>query len=110
MSAFSWPEFASLFGAAVIGIACVTPYALELTVDALKKAKRQMRQPRWVLVLLQSGQSVVSFGVATGLGLLIAHHIGLGAPLLEGLLAGKQVTAQAQPMIAPAKVSDLFSQ
>jgi Type II CAAX prenyl endopeptidase Rce1-like len=102
MSAFFWPEFAILFGAAVIGIACVTPYTLELTADAFAKAQARMRRPKWVLVLLQSLQSVVLLGLATGFGLLIAHHIGLGAPLLEGLLAGKDVTAQALAMLAPA--------
>ncbi len=102
MPAFSWPEFAILYGAALIGIACVMPYTLELTAAAFQKAQERMRQPRWVLVLLQSAQSAVLLGVATGLGLLIAHQIGLGAPLVEGLLAGKQVTAQALAMIAPA--------
>jgi hypothetical protein len=104
MSALSWPEFAVLFGAAVVGIACVMPYTVELTADALKKAQERMRQPGWVLVLLQSAQSVVLFGVATGLGLLIAHHIGLGAPLVEGLLAGRSITAQALAFIAPALI------
>src|SRR5258708_798661 len=102
MSAFSWPQFAILWGAAVIEIACVTPYTLELTADAINKAQARIHQPRWVLVLLQSAQSVVLMGVATGLGLLIAPRIGLGAPLLEGLLAGKDVTTQALAMIAPA--------
>jgi hypothetical protein len=102
MSTFSWPEFAVLFGAAMLGIACVTPYILELTADAIKRAQARMRRPRWVLVLLQNAQSVVLMGLAAGLGLLIAHHIGLGAPLLEGLLAGKNVSAQAQAMLVPA--------
>ncbi len=102
MPAFFWPEFIILFAAAVIGIACVTPYTLELTHEAFAKAQERMRQPRWVLVLLQSAQSVVLLGVATALGLLIAPRIGLGAPLLEGLLAGKDVTAQALVMVAPA--------
>ena len=109
MPAFFWPEFAVLFGAAVIGIACVTPYTLELTADAFKKAQERMRQPRWVLVLLQSAQSVVLLGVVTGLGLLIAPHIGLGAPLLEGLLAGKHVTAQALAILAPALILGIGS-
>src|SRR5215831_19444495 len=104
VSTFSWAEFAILFGAAVIGIACVTPYTLELTADALAKAQARIRRPRWVLVLLQSAQSVVLVGVATGLGLLIAHQIGLGAPLLEGLLAGKDVSAQAVALLAPALI------
>ncbi|HLY31020.1 MAG TPA: CPBP family glutamic-type intramembrane protease, partial [Ktedonobacterales bacterium] len=53
--------------------------------------------------------SVVLMGLATGLGLLIARQIGLGAPLLEGLLAGKNVTAQALAMIAPALILGIAS-
>ncbi len=102
MSAFSWATFATLYGAAIVGVACVMPYTMELTRDAFKKAQERMRRPRWVLVLLQSAQSVVLMGVASGVGLLIAQHIGLGAPLVEGLLAGKNVTAQALAMLAPA--------
>jgi hypothetical protein len=109
MPAFSWAEFAILFGAGLIGIACVTPYTLELTADALKKAQERMRQPRWVLVLLQSAQGAVLVGLATGLGLLIAHQIGLGAPLLAGLLAGKDVTEQALAMLAPAVILGVAS-
>jgi hypothetical protein len=107
MAAFSWSEFAILFGAAIVGIACVTPYSLELSAETLRKALERMRQPLWVLVLLQSAQSVVLVGLATGLGLLIAQHLGLGAPLLEGLLAGKSVTAQALAMLGPALILGL---
>jgi hypothetical protein len=109
MLAFSWSEFAILFGATLIGIACVTPYTLELSGDALKKAQERMHQPMWVLVLLQSAQGIVLMGLATGLGLLIAHHIGLGAPLLEGLLAGKNVHTQALAMLAPALIVGIAS-
>src|SRR5690349_10574001 len=104
MRGYSWVEFAILFGAAVIGIACVMPYTLELTGDAIAKARERMRQPTWVILLLQGAVSVVLFGVATGLGLLLAHQIGLGAPLLEGLLAGKAVGTQALAMLAPALI------
>jgi hypothetical protein len=107
--AFSWAEFAILFGAAVIGIACVMPYTMELTADAIKKAQARRHLPTWVLILLQSAQSAVLVGVATGLGLLIAHHIGLGAPLLEGLLAGQNVSAPAAAMIAPALLLGIAS-
>jgi hypothetical protein len=104
MSVFSWLEFAILCGAALFGVVCVTPYTMELTHDAFKKAQERMHRPTWVIVLLQSAQSFVLMVVATGLGLLIAHHIGLGAPLLEGLLAGKPVTAQVQAIIVPALI------
>ncbi len=104
MSIFSWSEFAILYGAALFGVVCVTPYTLELGRDTLRKAKEQMHRPLWVLMLLQGAQNAVLMAVATGLGLLIAHHIGLGAPLLEGLLAGKSVTTQAQAALAPALI------
>jgi len=104
MFSFSWSEFALLCGAALLGIVCVMPYTLELSRDALKKAQERMHQPLWVLVLLQGAQSFVLMTVATGLGLLIAHHLGLGVPLLEGLLAGKSVTTQAQAAIVPALI------
>jgi hypothetical protein len=104
MSDFFWPEFLILFVAALIGIACVMPYTLELTADAMRKAQARLRQPRWVLVLLQSAQSAVLMAVAAGVGLLLAHQIGLGAPLIEGLLAGKDVSAQALAMLAPALI------
>ncbi|MBV9709757.1 MAG: CPBP family intramembrane metalloprotease [Ktedonobacteraceae bacterium] len=104
MFSFSWSEFALLCGAALLGIVCVMPYTLELSRDALKKAQERMHKPLWVLVLLQGAQSFVLMTVATGLGLLIAHHLGLGVPLLEGLLAGKSVTTQAQAAIAPALI------
>ena len=100
MSAFFWPEFAILCGAGLIGIACVMPYTLELTSEAFKKALERIRQPKWVLVLLQSAQSFVLVVVATGVGLLIAEHIGLGVPLLQGLLAGKvrsRLAAASEP-------------
>lgn len=104
MSTFSWREFGILFGAAVVGIACVMPYSLELSAEAIRKARERIHQPFWVLLLLQSVQGIVLLGLATGLGLLIARHIGLGAPLIEGLLAGKNVAAQALAMLAPALI------
>ena len=88
----------------MLRIVCVTPYTLELSHDTLKKAQERMRQPLLVLMLLQAVQSFVLLVMATGLGLLIAHHLGLGTPLLEGLLAGTSVTTQAQAVIAPALI------
>ncbi len=104
MFIFSWSEFAILYGAALFGVVCVTPYTLELGRDALKKAQARMHRPLWVLALLQGAQNFVLMGVATGLGLLLAHHLGLGAPLLEGLLAGKSVATQALAIVVPALI------
>jgi hypothetical protein len=109
MPAFSWTEFAILFGAAVFGSVCILPYSLELNAEAIRKARERLRQPLWVLVLLQSTQGVVLMGIATGLGLLLAHQIGLGAPLIEGVLAGTSVAAQAQALLAPALILGIGS-
>ena len=109
MPAYFWPEFAILCGAGLIGIICVMPYTLDLTSAAFEKALARTHQPRWVLVLLQVAQSFVLVTLATGFGLLIARHIGLGVPLLEGLLAGKNVTSPALAMIGPALILGIAS-
>lgn len=109
MSAFFWPEFFILFGAAVIGIVCVMPYSLELSHEVLAKAVARIHRPLWVLLLLQSLQGIVLLGVATAAGLLIAPRIGLGVPLLMRSLAGQDVSAQAQSIIAPALILGVTS-
>jgi len=109
MSSFSWSEFVILLGAAAAGVVCVMPYTLELTGDVFKKAQERIHQPMWVLVLLQSVQGIMLVGLAAGLGLLISARIGLGAPLLEGLLAGKGVSEEALAMIAPALILGIAS-
>ncbi|GCE17314.1 hypothetical protein KDK_11140 [Dictyobacter kobayashii] len=53
MFGFSWSEFAIIYGAALFGVVCVTPYTLELGRDTLRKAQERMRRPLWVLGLLQ---------------------------------------------------------
>jgi len=109
MPAYFWPEFAILSVAGLIGVICVMPYTLELTGAAFQKALERTHQPRWVLVLLQVVQSSILVIAATGFGLLIARHIGLGVPLLEGLLAGKNVTSPALAMIGPALILGIAS-
>jgi membrane protease YdiL (CAAX protease family) len=104
MPAFSWPEFALFGGAALFGIACATPYVMELNRDAFKKAQERLRRPLWVLVALQNAQNFVLAAVAIGLGLLIAPDSGLGAPLVEALLTGKPLTTQVQRIIPPALI------
>ncbi|MBX5450573.1 CPBP family intramembrane glutamic endopeptidase [Thermogemmatispora sp.] len=99
---FPWLEFLVLSCAALVSVACATPYLLALNSRAFKQAQERLRRPLWVLLLLQGAQSAALLVVVIGLGLPIAHHLGLGAPLLEGLLAGRSVTAQAEALIGPA--------
>lgn len=104
-----WAEYVALYVAALAGIACVTPYSTELTAGALEKALERLHRPRWLILLLQSAQSAVLLGLATGLGLFIAHRVGLGAPLTEAVLAGKSPWRGALAMVAPALILGLGS-
>lgn len=46
MFTFFWPEFAILSSAALLGIVCIMPYALELSRDAFNKALERLHRPR----------------------------------------------------------------
>ena len=57
------------------------------------------------LVLLSLIQGAVIFAVATGVGLLAAHSIGLGAPYIEAALAGN---GSAQALVPMLQVAIIF--
>jgi hypothetical protein len=81
-----WFEFSILLFAAILGSLAILPYSLRLLKES--KKKKPLKIPFWMLVLLSVLQNTILFAVATGIGLLIAHQIGLGAPLLEAMRVG----------------------
>jgi hypothetical protein len=81
-----WPEFSILFAASLVGGAAVLPYGLRLLQGSTQKKPLKMSIPK--LILLSLLQSAVLFAIATGVGLLAAHSIGLGAPYIEAALIG----------------------
>ena len=81
-----WPEFGILFIAAFLGAVAIMPYSLKLLNTSARSKPLKMSLP--VILLLSLLQNVVLFAIVTGVGLLAAHAIGLGAPLLEAALAG----------------------
>jgi len=85
MSAFPTSEFLVLFGLALLGTLAVLPYALALSGDKLPEVKL----PKPVMLLISVLQTAILMAVATGVGLLAAGPVGLGAPYLEAALAGK---------------------
>jgi Type II CAAX prenyl endopeptidase Rce1-like len=92
-----WLEFGILFAATLVGSAAVLPYSLRL----LPKDKPlKMSMPKVVLLSLLQG--AVIFAIATGVGLLAAHSIGLGAPYLEAALAGNGSAQALVPMLQVA--------
>lgn len=79
-------EFGILFAAALLGGFAVIPYSLKLLNTSARSKPLKMSMP--MMLLLSLLQTAVLFAIVTGVGLLAAHAIGLGAPLLEAALAG----------------------
>ena len=87
-----WLEFGILFIAALFGGLAIMPYSLKLLNTSARSKPLKMSLP--MVLLLSFLQTAVLFAIVTGVGLLAAHAIGLGAPLLEAALAGN-VSMQA---------------
>jgi hypothetical protein len=85
MSGFPITEYLVLFGMALVGAITILPYSLKLSGEQLAKAK----VPRPVLLLASILQTALLMAIATAVGLLAARAIGVGAPFIEGALAGK---------------------
>ncbi len=85
MTGFPVSEFLVLFGMAVVGAIAILPYSLKLSREQLAKVKA----PRAVLFFASILQTAVLMAIATAVGLLAARAIGVGAPFIEGALAGK---------------------
>ncbi len=97
MTLLFWFEFGILFTATLVGSAAVLPYGLRL----LPKDKPlRMSMPR--LVVLSILQGAIIFAIASGVGLLAAHSIGLGTPYIEAALAGN---GSAQALVSMLQVS-----
>jgi hypothetical protein len=112
MSTFPWAIFFLLLAAGVIGTAAVMPYALSMNPQALEKIKettsgtaqgttRKVKLPLPVLLLISGAQNVVLLALAAFLGLLAGRQVGLGAPILQALVAGRPAAALIVPMLVP---------
>jgi len=96
---FNWKVFFTLWLAAIVGTLAVLPYALTLQASTLEKITATI--PFGVLIIAQTIQSIVLFGIVTSIGLLLAKRIGLGAPLLERFFAGEKIADQIKPFLLP---------
>lgn len=92
-------EFAVLWTAGVLSAVAVLPYAITLQQSVLERVPL----PLATIVALSIVQSAILLAIATGLGLFLAHRLGLGAPLLEAWLAGRpQVPGMARGLALAA--------
>jgi membrane protease YdiL (CAAX protease family) len=98
----TWRVFGVLMVGALLGVGAILPYALTL-LDNLPESVRDTLPSRWVLVPIQVAQSMVLIGAATALGLWLGPKVGLGAPLLHGLLSGDQdARPRLRALLAPS--------
>lgn len=78
----NWKLFGLLFGAGMLAVLCVMPYALSLQADLVK----QIALPLSAIVAVSMLQSAVLLAIAVFFGLLLGKRVSLGAPLLEAWL------------------------
>lgn len=88
---FDWREFLVLWGAGLLGVIAVLPYALALQGISLARASLIWPVSPYLVLAIQVAQNGVLLAAAVGLGLLLAARVGLGAPLVEAWLEGRPV-------------------
>jgi len=87
--------FLILLIACIFGTIAVLPYTLTLQGELLQ----DLPVPLYVLLTAQLIQSVVLFCVAIFAGLHLARKIGLGLPILEGWLEGREVKSYLRSIL-----------
>jgi hypothetical protein len=85
-----WPEFAVLMVGAVIGSEALVPYSFKLL--EASENKKPLKIPPTTLAVLSFIQNLVLGAVTIGVGLFVAHKIGLGAPTIRALVSGHSST------------------
>lgn len=83
----NWKLFLILLGASIFGILAVLPYTLTLQGGVLQN----LPVPLYVLLAAQTIQNIVLFTVTIFIGLYLSKKVGLGLPILEGWLEGRDV-------------------
>ena len=100
----TWRVFGVLMAGALVGVVGILPYALTL-LDRLPGSVEDSLPSRWILLPLQVGQSMVLLGAATALGLWLGPKVGLGAPLLYGLISGdREARSRLRALLLPSTV------
>lgn len=94
-----WLEFSILLLAAICGSIAILPYSLRLLKESPRK--KPIKMPIEALLALSVLQNAILFSVLIGIGLTAAHQVGLGAPLIEAIIAGKGFTQAVSALLLP---------
>jgi membrane protease YdiL (CAAX protease family) len=98
---YPWKLFWVLLGAGMFGVLAGMPFLLDLLRPFL--AKTPLPLPLPLILGLQFLQSAILLALAVGLGLLLARKSGLGAPIVESWLSGKNVRHRLR-LVLPAGI------
>jgi membrane protease YdiL (CAAX protease family) len=90
----NWKLFFILLFTCVITSMLVIPYSLALTSSEIEFSA--------ILLLLTAAQNLVLFSVATFFGLFFSKRIGMGMPILQNALEGKNQTKELKSIIVPS--------
>ncbi len=83
----NWKLFIILVIASIFGVIAVLPYTFTIQGGL----PQNLPVPLYVLLIAQIIQNTVIFGVAIFIGLRLAKKVGLGLPVLESWLEGREV-------------------
>ena len=98
----NWRTFWLLTAAGVLGVVAIIPASLTEQANLIKDLPIQI--PLWVILPIQLVQNAVLIGVAVGLGLWLGRKIGLGAPLIEAWMEGKEIGSRLKGILLPSLI------
>lgn len=91
----NWKLFIILLIASIFGVIAVLPYTLTIQGSLLQN----LPVPLYVLLVSQIIQNVIIFAFAIFIGLLLVKKVGLGLPVLEGWLEGREVKSYLKSIL-----------
>lgn len=95
LKTFNWKLYIILLIASIFGTIAVLPYTLTLQEGLLQN----LPVPLPFLMAAQVIQSIVLFAVTIFIGLYLAKKVGLGLPILEGWLEGREVKSYLKSIL-----------
>ncbi|MBM4240076.1 MAG: CPBP family intramembrane metalloprotease [Euryarchaeota archaeon] len=92
---FNWKLFLILLAASIFGLIAIIPYTLTLQGSLLQG----LPVPLYIILIAQILQNVILFSIFIFIGLYLSKKVGLGLPIIEGWLAGREVKSYLKSII-----------
>ncbi|HAV76510.1 MAG TPA: CPBP family intramembrane metalloprotease, partial [Anaerolineae bacterium] len=93
----NWKVFLILWIAAVLSTVTVIPYSLELHSSTL--ASLELPFPLPVLLVIQTVQNAILFGIMIFIGMILMKRIGLSTPILDTVTRGESASDKLRAVL-----------